>query len=149
MEAILLIKSIVGLIVILVILVFFLLVAPKSKKKKEKIPVENIKVFKEEEQRTDLEYLLQIIKNKKTDAINLKEALELILKHHGTVHKKLGIRSHPDFDVYEDILFTICRHPNTNKNIIVDFDKELIRLNPQYKREVNNAVEKGLKSRGL
>ncbi len=149
METILLIKSIVGLIVILAILVFFLLIAPKSKKQKEKILVENIKVLKTEKQRTDLEYLLTIIKNKNTDSIKLKEALDLILKYHGTVHKKLGIRSHPDFDVYEDILFTICRHPNTNKHIIVDFDKELIRLNPQYKREVDNAVEKGLKSRGF
>ena len=59
------------------------------------------------------------------------------------------MRAHPDFDIYMDILFTICRHPNTTKNLILDFDKELERLNPEYKPEINNALAKGLNSRGV
>jgi len=63
------------------------------------------------------------------------------------LHEKLGLRTHPDFDTYMDILFTICRHPNTNKDIIIKFDKELSRLNPEYKKEINEAITKGLNSR--
>jgi hypothetical protein len=47
-----------------------------------------------------------------------------------------------------DILFAICRHPNTNKDIIINFDKELEHLNPEYKKEINEAIAKGLNSRG-
>jgi len=48
-----------------------------------------------------------------------------------------------------NILFAICLHPNTNKNIILSFNKELVRLNPKYKVEINGAISKGLNSRGV
>jgi hypothetical protein len=73
----------------------------------------------------------------------------MILKYYGHIHEKLGIRSHPDFDIYMEILIIICRHPNTNKDIIIKFDKELTRLNPSYKAEINEALTKGLNSRGV
>jgi len=57
------------------------------------------------------------------------------------------MRAHPDFDIYMEILFTICRHPNTNKDIVIKFDRELGRLNPEYKKEINEAITKGLNSR--
>lgn len=98
--------------------------------------------------KTDLESLRAVIKNKKTKKETLKEALDLVIKYHGTIHKKLGVRPHPDFDIYMDILFTICRHPNTNKNLIVGFDSALTKLNPDYKKDINEAVTKGLNSRG-
>lgn len=72
----------------------------------------------------------------------------MVLKNYGQIHQKMGVRAHPDFDIYMGILFAICRHPNTNKNIILNFDKELSRLNPDYKAEINDAVTKGIKSRG-
>ncbi len=75
--------------------------------------------------------------------------MDLVLKSHGNIHKKLGIRAHPDFDIYMEMLIVVCRHPNTNKNIIIDFDKELLKLNPQYKAEINDAITKGLNSRGI
>ena len=89
-----------------------------------------------------------MIKLKKTTSKELKDSLDLVLKHHALIHKKLGARAHPDFDIYRDILFSICRHPNTNKNIIINFDKELTRLNPEYKADINDAITKGLNSRG-
>ena len=63
------------------------------------------------------------------------------------MHKKLGLRAHPDFDIYMDILFTICRHPNANKDLIIKFDRELEELNSEYKKEINDAITKGLNSR--
>jgi len=151
MEITLLLKSLMGLVVVLAILVF-LLFLPTAKKKEQakaarKDSTPTPASSEDKPQNTDLEYLRGIIKKKKTTTKELKEALELIIKYHGTVHAKLGLRAHPDFDIYTDILFTICRHPNTNKNIVINFDRELTRLNPDYKKEINEAVTKGLNSR--
>ncbi len=146
----LVIYAIIGLIAILAVLILLLFLSPKPEgvKKNE----EQKKGQKQEPKvitRTDLDYLLGVIKNKKTTAKELAAVLDLVIKHHGTIAKKLGIRSHPDFDIYADILLTICRHKNTNKNIIIKFNKEIVALNPDYKEEINDAVTKGLNSRGI
>jgi len=148
MEIALILKSLMGLVVILGLLVFFLFL-PSKKKKKNPILKTKKTPQKKKDIKTDLAFLLGIIKNKRTSTQALKEALDLVIKHHGVVHKKLGLRAHPEFDVYMDILFTICRHPNTNKSIIVKFDSALEKLNPEYKKEINDTIAKGLNSRGI
>jgi len=149
MDITLVIKSIMGLVAILGLLVILLVLPSRKRKKKSLVDTKKVnKTPQKEELKTDLSSLHAIVKNKKTSTKKLKEALDLILKHHGVVHKKLGMRPHPDFDIYMDILFTICRHPNTNKNLIIKFDKELERLNPEYKKEINDSITKGLNSRG-
>lgn len=145
MEITLLLKSIMGLVVILAILIFLLFLS--SKQKKEDVAAKKATVTDRKDTNINLDHLRSIIKNKKSTTKELKEALELVIKHHGRVHEKLGLRAHPDFDIYMDILFTICRHPNTNKDIVIKFDKELGRLNPDYKKEINDAITKGLNSR--
>ena len=159
MEIALLIKSIIGLVFILGFLIFVLILPSKKQKeiqrKKEIQRQESIKKAKEknalenEGMKTDLTSLREVIKNKKSDESTLKEALEMVIKYHGTINKKLGVRTHPDFEIYKDILFTICRHPNTNKHLIINFDKELGKLNPSYKAEINDALTRGLNSRGV
>ena len=150
MEVALLIKSIMGLVVVLGLLMILLFTSFKKKKKAPTAKKKNIvKSSQNSEIKTDLPSLLKIIKNKKSSASELKTALDLVLKHHGKVHKKLGLRPHPDFDNYMDILFTICRHPNTNKSLIVKFDMALGKLNPEYKKEINDTITKGLNSRGF
>jgi len=133
MDITLFIKLGMALIVILAILMFFFfssrkkakqLQEKKSEEKVEKIP--------------SLNSLRDIIKNKKTSSSDLKDATELVLKHYAEIK---------DIDLYMDILFVICVHPNTNKNIIVAFDKEILRLNPTYKIEINGTISKGLNSR--
>lgn len=144
------IYMIVGLIVVLAFLILLLFLSPKKESVEKNKEVETNK--KQEPKiiiRTDLDYLLGVIKNKKTTTKELATVLDLVIKHHGTIAKKLGIRVHPDFDIYMDIILTICRHANTNKNIVVKFDKELVALNPDYKEEINDAITKGLNSRGL
>jgi len=158
MEAELIIKSIMGLVALLALLIFLLFLEPDSTKNPKAKPSE-IKPSVQEEKKEpsgevqkkelDLNYLAEIIKNKKSDAKKLQYALDAILKYHGKVHKKLGIRAHPDFDIYIDILFTLCRHPNANKDLIINFDRELERQNPEYKQEINEAITKGLNSRGI
>jgi len=146
MELTLLVQSIGGLIIILSILTLLLLISPKKKPKlKAKKTVQKTNTANQ----IDLPSLKAIIKNRKTTKKELKHTLDLILKHHGTIHNKLGSRVHPDFDTFMEILITICRHPNTSKDIIIDFDKELARKNPEYKPDINDAVAKGLNSRGI
>lgn len=136
-----------GLVVLLGILLYFLIYLPKQLKSKEK----KIKKYIHHK-KTDfrsLHDLTKVIKNKSSTTKELKEALDLIIKHHGTIHKKLGIRSHPDFDIYAEVIMRICRHPNTTKDLIVNFDRELEDKNKEYKREINDFLTKGLNSRGF
>lgn len=145
MEITLLIKSVLGLTIVLGILIFLLVWSLKRKKAQIVELVENI--TNEARPATDLPTLVGIIRNKKSSAEELQAALDLILKYHGTIHPKLGMRAHPEYDVYMEVLFTICRHPNTNKDIILSFDRELEKKNPDYKIEINEAITNGLNSR--
>jgi len=147
MDITLLIKSILGLVSILAILLLILLFIPDTKKKEVKRKVKKADVKASVE--TDLESLVEIIRDKSSTKDELTEALDLILKYHGSIHAKLGIRTHPDFKIYSEIILRICRHPNTSKNIILKFDRELEAKNPSYKREINDALSKGLNSRGF
>ena len=146
MEITLLVKSFLGLIVILGILIFFLFYIPKKKKIVKK-PIVTVKPKNGEY--ASLDELLQVIKNKKSTAKELGDALDLVMKYHGTIHPKLGMRPHPDFDVYGEMLLRICRHPQTNKDIILKFNRELEKRNEGYKREINDFITKGLNSRGF
>ncbi len=148
MELTLLIQSAMGLFVLLGLLVLFLVISPKAKKKK----AQKVKQVIQEtvvKRKTDVESLRQIVKNRESTTQELKEALDLVLKYHGKIHKKLGIRSHPESHSYMDIVFSLCRHPNANKDIIISFDKELERINPEYKKDINDAITRGLNSRGI
>ena len=146
MEITLLVKSFAGLITLLAILIFFLLYVPKKQKVAKKLKEEILKSKRNDYH--SLEKLADIIRNRASTKEELRDALDLILKHHGTIHAKLGLRPHPDFDVYGEILLRICRHPNTNKNIILDFDKALEAKNEEYKKDINDFITKGLNSRG-
>lgn len=144
MEANLLIKILLGLVIILAFLIFLFTFSPKKKSKKV---VKKVQTKTSSKIRTDLQHLLSVVRNHKTSTQNLQEALNLIIKHHGKIHKKMGLRAHPDFDIYSQLFITICRHPNVNKHIIVNFDRELTKLNPDYKADINKALAKGLNAR--
>ena len=146
MDIELIVKSIMGLVIILgflIFLLFFLFPEEDKKKKKKKVAVKK----SDDGINTSLPALKKIIKNRKSSAEKLSEALDLIIKHHGVITKKTAGRTHADFDIYMDILFTICRHPNTNKNIIIKFDRALTDKNPEYKSNINDALTKGLESK--
>ena len=144
MEITLLIQTIVGLVIVLGILVFILLLPTKIEKKKVKI-----RTIDDDKPKTDLESLRHIIRNRLSTKQELQDALNLVIKLHGHIAKKHGTRVNADFDGYMEILIMICRHPNTDKNIILKFDKELRTLNPDYKDEINESITKGLDSRSV
>ena len=144
MELSLLIKIIAGLVVVLGILIFLLLLPKKIQNNKKRVV---IKSSNKSDEKTDLNSLRQIIRNRVSSNKQLENALNLIIKHHGHIPDKLGIRINPQFDAYMEVLVTLCRHQNASKDIIIKFDKELSKLNPQYKAEINDALIKGLNSR--
>ncbi len=151
----LIIQSIMGLVGLLAFLLFLLFLTSsssskkKTAKKKREVKQKDVVLEKTStlELPTDLNSLRDIVKDKSSSTTELRKALELIIKYHGTIHTKLGLRAHPDFDPYMDVLFTICRHPNADKDMIINFDRELGRLNPEYKQDINEAITKGLTSR--
>jgi len=150
MEITLLIKSAMGLVSLLAVLIFFLFLSPKARAKRAKKKQPKKQAIKKVRTKVpDLESLVATIKDKTIESQKLKETLDLVLKYYGTIPNKLGSRTHPDFDIYMNILFRICRHPATNKDIIINFEKELIKLNPAYKPNINDATTKGINSRGV
>ncbi len=147
MEITLLINLLVGLIVILGVLMFLLFYLAKSKKKAQKTTKNSLNVEKELGIDLDVKTLLAVIKNKKTTSKELKSTLDLILEHHGIINKSDKKKMSSDFDIYMEILFSICHHPNTDKNIIIHFDRELKKQNPAYKTEIDDTITNALNSR--
>jgi len=147
MELSLLVETIIGLVVILIILVF-LLVLPSKKRAKATKKTSKLSSSSTKD-KTDLESLRKIIRNRQSSTKELEYAVDMVLKHHGKIPPKMGVRVNPQFDAYSEMLMMLCRHPNTNKNIILKLDKELRRLNPEYTAEINDATAKGLESRGF
>ena len=147
MDIVLLVKSFAGLTGLLAILVFSLMYSSKKVKVKKKIVKEKKERFGDDF--NSLENLAKIIKDKKSTTQELQTALDLIIKHHGTIHKKLGIRAHPDFNIYAEVILRICRHPNTTKNLILKFDRELQSKNKEYHKDIEDFLTKGLNSRGV
>ncbi len=151
MEPEIIVKSIMGLIALLALLIFLLFYNPNKSKKRVVSSAKSVEesISSKELEESNLKVLIAMVKSKKSDAKKLEYALGMILKYHGKVHKKMGLRPHPEFMIYEDIIFTLCRHPHTNKDLIVNFDREFLKLNPDYKQEINDAITKGLNSRGI
>lgn len=147
MDVVLLVESFAGLLGLLAILIFFLMYSPKKKAAKKKAQKEKKVRFGDDF--NSLENLAKVIKDKESTAEQLQVALDLIIKYHGTIHSKLGIRAHPDFNLYAEVVLRICRHPNTNKNLILKFDRELRAKNKEYEKEINDFLTKGLNSRGV
>ena len=148
MEITLYVKSFLGLVIILALLIFFLFYTKKSKKV-SKLKGKKKKTTLKKDAYVSLEKLLKVIKDKKSSTKELLVALDAVIKYHGTIHPKLGMRPHPDFDIYGEILLRICRHPNTTKDLILNFDKALEANNEEYKKEINDFLSKGLNSRGF
>ena len=140
MDIILLLKSALALTFLLVILIYFFFSKPKKKQKKKQKPVKA-------KQPTDLKYLSSIIKDKNSDSEKLEETLDLILKYHGDIPDKIGTNNHPTFVIYADIVYSLCRHPNTKSKLVSGFTSSLEKRNEKYRPQINDVLTKGLNSR--
>jgi len=134
MDITLLVKSFIGLVSILAILIFFLFYSPGQKRKKELQKKEE----KKKNKSVDFETLLAIVRDKKASSQELSTALDNILEYYGEIE---------DFKYYGEILLRICRHPQTTKDIILKFNRDLEKKNPGYAIEINDFITRGLNSR--
>lgn len=144
MDIVFIVKSLVGLIALLGVLVLFLLYDPRKQKQKTQKSVADEPTKRVE---YSFEELLAMIRDKNSTTQELEFATGNILKSYGHIAPKMGIRLHDDFYIYSEIMIRICHHPNTTKELILSFDKELRAKNPQYEKELNDALTKGLNSR--
>ncbi|MDQ7045550.1 MAG: hypothetical protein Q9M32_06545 [Sulfurimonas sp.] len=85
-----------------------------------------------------LESLLKKIESKASTRQELKDTLDLVLEHFGNID---------NFSLYENIIRAIILHPNTNKNLILEFDKELSKRNPEYKKRISDTLTDALNLR--
>jgi tRNA U34 5-carboxymethylaminomethyl modifying enzyme MnmG/GidA len=135
----------IGLVMVLVVIVLYILFAGKKKKSiKKRVKKKQVK---KKEVYSSLEELKAIIKKKTSSSEELSNALDLVIKYHGYISEQSAGKRSTSFDTYIDILVTICRHPNTNKNIIINFDSALSKKNPTYKSSIDNIVRRGLDTR--
>jgi len=144
MEVINLIILIVALAIILGILIFLYVYRPSKKKalhvKREQRDQEvSIPTFSK---------LVEVLKKNTSSIEELQKSAELILKHYGTIKPKHGISPDKDFKRYAEVIFAISKHPNTNKELVLMFDRELSKRNPGYQREIDEMLNRGLSARG-
>ncbi len=92
------------------------------------------------EEAIELSELSLQLKDKFLSSKELKQVIELILKDYSKIN---------EFSLYEAIILHITLHPNTNKNIIIYFDKELSKSNPLYKKQISQALNNALNSRNF
>ena len=150
-DVVALVKSILGLLGVLLILVLFFVYRSRTKttpisqpkpQPKETTPSHN------KEGKKTFEELVRVIKRKNSSYEELTEATTQIVKHYGQIPPKMGLRIHDDFFKYRELIVRLCRHPNTDKKLILDFFHALLKQNPNYTKEINEALTKGLQSLG-
>jgi hypothetical protein len=136
------------IVLLVIILIYYILVVNKHHKKplKKKRVVQ--KKVAPEKIDTSFEGLRKIIKKQTSTTDELSDALALILKKYGDISKQDATSGGTCFDSYIDVLFMLCRHPNTNKDIIIKFDSALAKKNPKYSLSIHDTVTHALDTRG-
>ena len=151
MDIEIIVKSVIGLIVLLTLLIILFVLPAKSKKKKHssKPDTKSVDVVLQEEKVLPFDELRAIIRRRSSSTQELQKAVDQIVHHYSKIHPKMGIRKHPDFDKYVDLIVHLVRHKNTNKDLILKLDRALVKNNPDYKAELNDTLTKALNSRGV
>ena len=115
--------------ILAVLLVFFFITVKKKKQQTHS---------KEQKKPISLLSLVDKVKVKTATESELQESLEKIIELYGSID---------DFTLYEEVVFSITLHANTNKTLIFYFEKELAKRNPAYKKRISDAVMNALKLR--
>ncbi len=90
-----------------------------------------------------------LFSHKHSNKNELKEAIEQLVRHHGKIHAKLGDLAHPDFKRYLELIISLCKNPQADKELILSLDQKLRVKNPKYGLEIDEAVNKGIAARGF
>lgn len=134
--------------VVLGLLIFLYIYKPAQKRKAAMaVQVQTVKSAPQRGEIPTFDALLLKIKNRYSDEATLREAAELVLRHYGTIEPKHGVVPNKDFRRYAEAIYAISVHPNTTKELVVMFDRELSRRNPSYAREIEEMLNRGLSAR--
>ncbi|MBN2897033.1 MAG: hypothetical protein JXK05_14215 [Campylobacterales bacterium] len=134
--------------VVLGLLIFLYVYKPAQKRKAAmRLQAEAIKSTPQRSEIPTFDTLLLKIKNRYSDEATLREAAELMLRYYGTIEPKHGVVPNKDFRRYGEAIYAISAHPNTTKELVVMFDRELSRRNPSYAREIEEMLNRGLSAR--
>ena len=139
MDVTTLIMTLTGLLGVLLVLVLIYIFARTPSKEPAKAAPEATPRKAPEALRT-LEVLEAVIRDRSSSKEELRSAVEAIGRHYGKIHATTLAR-------YSRIIMSLCRHPQTDKTIIVSFDKVLRQQNPGMRQELDLALRKGLDSR--
>ena len=82
-----------------------------------------------------------IVLDRSSSKTELHDAVDEIARHYGKLYATT-------FNRYAHIIMALCRHPQTDKDIIIILDKALRKQNPSMRHELDMALQKGLNSRG-
>jgi len=145
MEVLNLIILIIALVLVLAILIFLYVYKPRKKRESE---LKDVEARQEKTKIPSFAKLVDIIKTKTTTNSELHNAVELILEYYGDIKPKHGVAPNKDFKRYAEVIFAVTTHPNTDKNLVLQLDRELSKKNPTYKREIDEMLNRGLTARG-
>ena len=137
---------IVAFSIILSLLIFIYIYKPA--KARARVRTEKRATKKEKREVPTFAKLVQKIKMRDTTSEELEKAVRLLLKYYGTIPSKNGIAPSREFKKYAEVIYFVARHPNTTKEIVLFFDKEINAKNPQYHREIDEMLSRGLTARG-
>ena len=111
-------------------------------KKDEKPVIDKNKILSFEE-------IKVLFSHKHSSKTELNDAIEQLVRHHGKIHAKLGDLIHPDFKRYLELIISLCKNPQADKELILSLDQKLRVKNPKYGLEIDEAVNKGIAARGF
>jgi len=119
-----------------------LMKADEVLKKDEKPVIDKNKILSFEE-------IKVLFSHKHSSKTELNDAIEQLVRHHGKIHAKLGDLIHPDFKRYLELIISLCKNPQADKELILSLDQKLRVKNPKYGLEIDEAVNKGIAARGF
>ena len=141
------------LLLLLIPLLLSYLVFPADKDislvKQSEAPKKDEKPVIEKNKTLSFEEIKALFSHKHSSKAELKEAIEQLVRHHGKIHAKLGDLVHPDFKRYLELIISLCKNPQADKELILSLDQKLRVKNPKYGLEIDEAVNKGIAARGF
>jgi hypothetical protein len=81
-----------------------------------------------------------VILDPKSPKAELSRAVDTIRRHHGTIRAE-------SLERYIHLVIALCRHPQTDKSLVIALDRGLQEQNPNFSQELEAALRKGLNAR--
>ncbi len=96
-------------------------------------------------QKTINDYV-RIVSSPNTSTKELEKTIDIVLNLY-PFPKKTSYKAPPESKPYLDFIFFIAHHKNANAKMIADLNRNLKKINPNYKEEIDAYEEEGLSKR--